>query len=339
MPKQFASTMDSFTVDGKLNKAKQFAAAQRASTRTPTLVVNGKYRVKGKSFEDMLRIADQLIARERAAQGGAADAGRRRRAAATTAQDTRRLSSCSAPTSRPAPARAATATTRPAAGRTCCRPATSAARWTRSRKLAGEHDIVGLQESDPGSWRSGFTNQTHYLAEHGGFDYWSHQPNRRVGSVASSANGLLSKLEPVEVIDHPLPGRITGRGVLMARFGDGDEGLVIAVAHLSLGAQSRRAQLAFIAELLHDHPHAVLMGDFNCAAGPPGNGTALQRTHLQPPACCVPTFPSWRPHARDRPHPGHRALACQDLRAFPAAFSDHLALSIVLEVPERALQR
>ena len=45
-------------------------------------------------------------------------------------------------------------------------------------ELAGNHDIVGLQESDPGSWRSGFTNQTHYLAERGGFDYWTHQPKR-----------------------------------------------------------------------------------------------------------------------------------------------------------------
>jgi endonuclease/exonuclease/phosphatase family metal-dependent hydrolase len=57
-------------------------------------------------------------------------------------------------------------------------------------KMAGEHDIVGLQEADPGSLRSGFTNQTHYLAEQGGFDYWSHQPNRNVARVASSANGL-----------------------------------------------------------------------------------------------------------------------------------------------------
>src|SRR5690606_19953179 len=79
-------------------------------------------------------------------------------------------------------------------------------------KIAGEHDIVGLQESDPGSLRSSFTNQTHYLAERGGFDYWSHQPNRSVGGVASSANGLLAKLEPVEVSDHPLPGRVRGRG-------------------------------------------------------------------------------------------------------------------------------
>ena len=109
-------------------------------------------------------------------------------------------------------------------------------------QLAGEHDIVGLQESDPGSLRSGFTNQTHYLAQRGGFAYWSHQPNRRVGGVASSANGLLSKLEPVEVHDHPLPGRVRGRGVLLARFGDHDEGLTVAIAHLSLGANSRRSQ-------------------------------------------------------------------------------------------------
>ena len=88
--------------------------------------------------------------------------------------------------------------------------------------LVAQHDIVGLQESDPGSWRSGFTNQTHYLAERAGFDYWSHQPNRnvgvtasnrRVGVVAASANALLSRMEPVEVEDHPLPGRLSGRGV------------------------------------------------------------------------------------------------------------------------------
>ena len=136
-------------------------------------------------------------------------------------------------------------------------------------QLAGEHDIVGLQESDPGSLRSGFTNQTHYLAERAGFDYWSHQPNRRVGGVASSANGLLARIEPVEVSDHPLPGRVRGRGVLLARFGDGDDGLVIAVAHLSLGAASRLSQLSFIAELLHDSRHAVLMGDFNCTPDRP----------------------------------------------------------------------
>ncbi|MCF7750452.1 thiol:disulfide interchange protein DsbA/DsbL [Bacillus subtilis subsp. subtilis] len=66
--KQFASTMSSFAVNAKTNAAKQFA--QRSNiTGTPSVIVNGKYLVKGKSFPDMLRIADHLIARERAAKG------------------------------------------------------------------------------------------------------------------------------------------------------------------------------------------------------------------------------------------------------------------------------
>jgi len=203
--------------------------------------------------------------------------------------------------------------------------------------MACKHDIVGLQEADPGSLRSGFTNQTHYLAEQGGFDYWSHQPNRSVGGVASSANGLLSKLEPVEVSDHALPGRISGRGVLLARFGGGDDGLVIAVAHLSLGATSRRAQLGFIAELLVDHPHAVLMGDFNCVPDRPEMELLYERTYLRPPAFCVPTFPSWRPERAIDHILLSEDLIGVDARAIAAAFSDHLALAISIDVPSRAL--
>ncbi|MDH5831488.1 endonuclease/exonuclease/phosphatase family protein [Luteimonas sp. M1R5S18] len=206
-------------------------------------------------------------------------------------------------------------------------------------QLAGQHDIVGLQESDPGSWRSGFTNQTHYLAERAGFDYWSHQPNRRMGAVASSANGLLSRLEPVEVADHALPGRISGRGVLLGHFGNGPEGLTVAVAHLSLGAQSRRMQLDFIAELLQDFPNAVLMGDFNCVVDCPEMGNLFRRTRLQPPACAVHTFPAWKPMRAIDHILVSDSLRCEGLRAVPAAFSDHLALSLNLEVPESALQR
>lgn len=205
-------------------------------------------------------------------------------------------------------------------------------------QLAGSHDIVGLQEADPGSLRSGFTNQTHYLAQRGGFDYWSHQPNRSVGGLASSANGLLSKLEPVEVVDHPLPGRIAGRGVLMARFGDGDTGLTVAIAHLSLGSTSRRVQLAFIGELLSDHANAVLMGDFNCVPDRPEMELLYKRTRLQPPSVCVPTFPSWRPNRAIDHILVSSGLQLGSMRAMPAALSDHLALSIELDVPEQALR-
>ena len=205
--------------------------------------------------------------------------------------------------------------------------------------LAGQHDIVGLQEADPGSLRSGFTNQTHYLAERAGFEYWSHQPNRRVGAVASSANGLLSRLEPLEVINHALPGRIGGRGVLISRFGEGDAGLTVAVAHLSLGAQSRRSQLAFIAEVLSDHPHAVLMGDFNCTSDCAEMDVLYRGTGLQPPACAVHTFPSWRPQRAIDHILVTGNLQCANTQALPAAFSDHLALSTELVVPGHALER
>ena len=199
-------------------------------------------------------------------------------------------------------------------------------------QLAGEHDIVGLQEADPGSLRSGFTNQTHYLAERAGFDFCN------VARVAGSANGLLSKLEPVEVTDHSLPGRISGRGVLMARFGEGDEGLTVAVAHLSLGAGSRRSQLAFIGELLSDHPHAVLMGDFNCVPDTPEMELLYKRTRLRPPAFCVPTFPSWRPLRAIDHILLSEGLRGDNARAMPAANSDHLALAMDIHVPDSALR-
>jgi thiol:disulfide interchange protein DsbA len=69
-PQEFLSTMNSFTVDAKVNQGRQFMVRSGVAG-TPTLVVNGKYRVMGRTFEDMLRIASQLIERERAAKAGA----------------------------------------------------------------------------------------------------------------------------------------------------------------------------------------------------------------------------------------------------------------------------
>ena len=83
--------------------------------------------------------------------------------------------------------------------------------------LLADFDVVGLQEADAGSLRSGFVNQTQYLAEAAHFPYWSHQPNRNVARFAASANGLLTRIAPDEVRDYPLPGRIPGRGALWAR--------------------------------------------------------------------------------------------------------------------------
>jgi thiol:disulfide interchange protein DsbA len=64
-PQAFAAAMDSPATDVLLERSKEFALASGIEG-TPTLVVNGKYRVTASSFEDTLRIADFLIARERA---------------------------------------------------------------------------------------------------------------------------------------------------------------------------------------------------------------------------------------------------------------------------------
>ena len=76
-PKQFVSSMQSFAVAAKVNRAKQYilgAFANGDSPSTPTFLVNGKYRVKGKSVEDMFRIVNQLVVAERAKKGAAAPA-------------------------------------------------------------------------------------------------------------------------------------------------------------------------------------------------------------------------------------------------------------------------
>lgn len=68
-PAQFASTMASFAVDAKVKRANQFII-QSGVEGSPSVVVNGKYRVTGKTLEDTLRITTHLVAKERAARGG-----------------------------------------------------------------------------------------------------------------------------------------------------------------------------------------------------------------------------------------------------------------------------
>jgi endonuclease/exonuclease/phosphatase family metal-dependent hydrolase len=198
--------------------------------------------------------------------------------------------------------------------------------------LAQPYDVVGLQESDPGSLRSGFTNQADYLAERGSFPFWSHQPNRRVARIAGSGNALLSRLEPTEMLDYALPGRIAGRGVLVARFGQGESAWDLAVTHLSLGSRSRQLQLGFLAELLSDSPRLVLMGDFNCAAEAPEMAALYRKTRLAPPATQVCTFPSWAPQ-RCLDHVLVGGMDVLSYSAVPAAGSDHMAVSVELAPP------
>ena len=64
--KRFADTFNSFGVDAKLNRARQFAARSRIEG-TPSLVVAGKYTISvdAQGFDKMFNTAEWLIAQER----------------------------------------------------------------------------------------------------------------------------------------------------------------------------------------------------------------------------------------------------------------------------------
>jgi thiol:disulfide interchange protein DsbA len=67
---QMLSTMQSFGVTAKLNRAKQFAKRTGVNA-TPTIILNGKYRVEvtpDRGFDGMLQTVEWLLARERAGQ-------------------------------------------------------------------------------------------------------------------------------------------------------------------------------------------------------------------------------------------------------------------------------
>ncbi|WCE05375.1 thiol:disulfide interchange protein DsbA/DsbL [Pseudoxanthomonas sp. JBR18] len=65
-PAKFAATMESPRVTQQLQHAREFGMAS-GITGTPTLVVNGRYRIKVASPDDVLKVADYLIQRELAA--------------------------------------------------------------------------------------------------------------------------------------------------------------------------------------------------------------------------------------------------------------------------------
>lgn len=203
----------------------------------------------------------------------------------------------------------------------------------RLAEVLPQFDLVGLQEADAGSLRSGFLNQTRYLAETSGMPFWSHQPNRPMARLAHSANGLISRMEPRSVLDYPLPSRIPGRGALLAQFGEGDNTLAVMVAHLSLSAPARVKQLGFIAELLQDFPHAVLMGDLNTEPHSAEMRYLFSRCGLQPPVQPTPTFPSWKPRKALDHILISAAITLDKTWALPQAFSDHLSLAAEIRLP------
>ena len=210
---------------------------------------------------------------------------------------------------------------------------------TRRKNLDGiagrleGYDLVALQESDAGSLRTGYTNQTEYLARQSKFPYWLDQTNRRLGHLARHSNGLLSRLPPLNVTRHKLPG-LPGRGALVAEFGEAHGCIAIFVLHLALGPATRMRQIDYLSELVNQFEHVIFMGDLNCSPSSPEMQRLVRATRLSTPIRQHGTYPSWRPrrcidHILVTP-------AIRIERSFVPRwrYSDHLPIAMEVTLPE-----
>jgi len=202
-----------------------------------------------------------------------------------------------------------------------------------ARQIAG-YDIVGLQEMDAGSMRSGYVNLTQYLGEKADFPFWYDQTNRRIGRLARHSTGLLSRFNPVEVVEHQLPGRIPGRGMLSIRYGNQQASLVVFILHLALGQRARMKQLAYVSELVNEYSNVILMGDLNCHSQSPEMNFLINRTLMREPAHGLDTFPSWAPQRNIDHILVTPTLTVNHVNVLNHSLSDHLPVEMEIILPE-----
>jgi len=203
----------------------------------------------------------------------------------------------------------------------------------RTAHLLSDYDLVGLQEVDAGSIRCNFINLIEYLAFRTELPYWYHQVNRNLGRIAQHSNGLLSRYKPDAIENLKLPGLIPGRQGLLARFDSGEDTLVVIVLHLALSKRARLKQLDYIADIINEYPHAIVMGDLNCRAHSAEMQHLFKKTDLHEPLEILHTYPSWQPMYNI-----DHILVSSELNVVEAAVvdhpvSDHLPIMMEISLP------
>jgi len=194
------------------------------------------------------------------------------------------------------------------------------------------YDLVGLQEVDSGSLRSGFVDMTEYLAHRSGYPHWYRQVNRNIGVLAQHSNGFLSRLRPTRVSNHRLPPG-NGRGAMLVEFGEGPDALVVCTMHLALSRRVRAKQLDFIGGLVSERKNLIVMGDLNTGCDSREVRSFIDRTGLTDPPCEQATFPSWRPVRRIDHILVSHSLQVVRTRVVDYALSDHLPICVEIMPP------
>lgn len=205
----------------------------------------------------------------------------------------------------------------------------------RIARLLGDYDIVGLQEVDAGSLRSGFVNQVQYLASHAGFGYVFDQSNRKIGMISQHGNALLSRIRPTAITEYKLPGLIPGRGVLEVRFGVDANALHVLILHMALGRRGRLRQFEFLAELVREYGHVIVMGDLNCGSDSPEMKALLTAARLRDPSPGLYTFPSWQPDRQLDHILVSSSIMVERVKVLGQhTYSDHLPIAMEVRLPD-----
>ena len=191
-------------------------------------------------------------------------------------------------------------------------------------------DMVCLQEVDLGGRRAGFRCQANAIAEQSGHDHLVIQENRVIRGISRHGNAILSRYPLSKVKDLKLPGRVPGRGCLIATV-NAETRFDVACVHLSLGKKDQAMQLEFLARHLPRNGRWVVMGDFNCGV----HGSAIEgflermRARFDQPA--LPTYPSWRPQRSYDHILVGRAMTLSHYQPGPEICSDHLNVTAKLD--------
>ena len=160
-----------------------------------------------------------------------------------------------------------------------------------------EPDIVGLVETDGGSFRNGGKSQPGSLAEVLGQE-WVFSPKYRAPGISGHIP-LLQHQGNAVVSSLPIRGasvRRLGRGikntVIEARF----DGFDMKLVHLSLGPGARREQIRELTALAGERERPLLIaGDFNTFGGDHEIGSLLEAGLVKADTRGKRTYPSGRP--------------------------------------------
>lgn len=211
-------------------------------------------------------------------------------------------------------------------------PAGKAIRLAHASRQLAEFDLVGIQECDLGSWRSGNAHQGRLLAADT-FDHHAFHTSRRISRVAGSGLALLSKYPLLDATGHMLPSRLPGRGALSACVETPAGTLRVLVVHFSLGFKDQARQWGWVKDWVRRSPlPSLVMGDFNVGPGCPLFDSVVKDWHgdsvYQPPA----TFPSWKP-TRSLDHILTMGVRAGPPEIFDPGISDHLGMARKIWLP------